>query len=103
MVALFRIEKLRKGEIIIDDVDISQVPVQVLRSKLGIIPQEAVIFSASVRYNLGIILIISISTCYNYTNIILNIFHIDPFQNHTDECLWDVLDAVNMKKAIQVC
>ena len=42
MVALFRIEKLRSGEIFIDGIDIGKVPLIKLRKKLGIIPQVGV-------------------------------------------------------------
>jgi len=39
MVALFRITPLASGSIFIDGIDISTIPLTVLRSKLGIIPQ----------------------------------------------------------------
>eukprot|EP01035_Chromulina_nebulosa_P019561 gene19561-25461_t len=73
MIALFRIQELFAGSISIDGIDISKVPLHVLRSKLGIIPQDPVMFSASIRFNL------------------------DPFDQHTDEELWTVLESVNMK------
>lgn len=73
MVALFRIEELVGGKILIDDVDISRVPLEILRSKLCIIPQDPVMFSATVRFNL------------------------DPFDDHSDEEVWTVLENVNMK------
>jgi ABC-type multidrug transport system fused ATPase/permease subunit len=73
MVALFRIEELDSGQILVDDIDISRVPVHFLRSKLAIIPQEPVLFSASLRFNL------------------------DPFNESTDEQIWDVLRDVNME------
>lgn len=53
MIALFRIQELSAGAIYIDDIDISRVPLDRLRSKLGIIPQDPVMFSASIRFNLG--------------------------------------------------
>lgn len=73
MVALFRIEDLVSGQILIDDIDISRIPLNLLRNKLCIIPQDPVMFSASVRFNL------------------------DPFDEHSDEELWEVLTDVNMK------
>jgi ABC-type transport system involved in cytochrome bd biosynthesis fused ATPase/permease subunit len=73
MVALFRIEELTSGAIFIDGVDISRVNVHYLRSKLAIIPQESVLFSASLRFNL------------------------DPFNECTDAQLWEVLRDVNME------
>lgn len=76
MVALFRIENLRRGSIVIDGVDISTVALHDLRPRLGIIPQDAVIFSVTVRFNL------------------------DPFNEYSDAEIWDVLDSVDMKDAI---
>jgi len=76
MVALFRIEKLSGGSIIIDGLDIARVPLGMLRSKLCIIPQDPVMFSASVRFNL------------------------DPFSLNTDTELWEVLESVDMKPFI---
>ena len=76
MVALFRIENFR-GSIKIDGIDTKTVPLNILRSKLGIIPQDPVMFAATVRFNL------------------------DPLNAHTDEEIWAVLDKVGMKKVIQ--
>lgn len=73
MVALFRIEELVTGRILIDGLDVASVPLNVLRSKLCIIPQDPVMFSATVRFNL------------------------DPFSNYSDSDLWDTLDSVDMK------
>ena len=76
MNGLFRIEKLSEGSIIIDDQDIANVPLKILRSRIGIIPQDPVMFSASVRYNL------------------------DPLDDHSDEEIWNALENVNMKATI---
>jgi ATP-binding cassette, subfamily C (CFTR/MRP), member 1 len=73
MIALFRIQELAAGSISIDGIDTSRIPLHKLRSKLGIIPQDPVIFSASVRFNL------------------------DPFDEFSDAQLWDVLSSVDMK------
>jgi ABC-type multidrug transport system fused ATPase/permease subunit len=77
MVALFRIEDLAGGAILIDGIDISKLERHALRSKLCIIPQDPVMFSASVRFN------------------------IDPFNAATDEEVWNVLAEVNMKKHVE--
>ena len=76
MNGLFRIENLSEGSIIIDGIDIAHVPLRILRSRIGIIPQDPVMFSASVRYNL------------------------DPLDDHTDEEIWSALDEVNMKESV---
>ncbi len=77
MVALFHIEPLASGRILIDGIDISTVPLRTLRSKLCIIPQDPVMFSATVRFNL------------------------DPFDEFTDEQVWDVLRSVSMFDHVQ--
>lgn len=76
MNALFRIQELAAGVCYIDGIDISFIPLHTLRSKLGIIPQDPVMFSASVRFNL------------------------DPFTEKTDEEIWTILDRVAMKEHI---
>ncbi len=77
MVALFHIEPLAGGRILIDGIDISTVPLRTLRSKLCIIPQDPVMFSATVRFNL------------------------DPFDEFTDEQVWEVLRSVSMYDHVQ--
>jgi ABC-type multidrug transport system fused ATPase/permease subunit len=73
---LFRIQDISAGSIIIDGLDIATLPLKLLRSKLGIIPQDPVMFSASIRFNL------------------------DPFNNYSDERLWTVLESINMKEHV---
>ncbi len=73
MIGLFRIQELASGSITIDGIDIATVPLHRLRSKLGIIPQDPVMFSASVRFNL------------------------DPFNAYADGTIWEVLQAINLK------
>jgi ATP-binding cassette subfamily C (CFTR/MRP) protein 1 len=76
MVGLFRIQELADGKLYIDNLDISTVPLHVLRKKLGIIPQDPVMFSASVRFNL------------------------DPFKQFSDEEIWKVLENSNIKEHV---
>ena len=52
MVALFRMQELDSGSISIDGLDCSKVPLKILRSKIGMIPQDPVMFSVTVRFNL---------------------------------------------------
>lgn len=73
--ALFRLS-YNDGAIIIDNRDTESMGLHDLRSKVSIIPQEPVLFSGSMRYNL------------------------DPFDEYTDEKLWDALEEVNLKDAI---
>lgn len=49
---LFRLHELQRGRILIDGVDITELRLFDLRSSLGIIPQEPVCFSGTVRSNL---------------------------------------------------
>ncbi|XP_039765386.1 multidrug resistance-associated protein 4 isoform X2 [Pararge aegeria] len=73
--SLFRLA-IVEGDILIDDVDTAHLALQELRSKISIIPQEPVLFSATIRYNL------------------------DPFNSYEDEQLWKALEAVDLKAAI---
>ncbi|KRT80298.1 ABC transporter ATP-binding protein, partial [Oryctes borbonicus] len=73
--ALFRLAQV-DGLIIIDTLDTKNLGLHDLRSKLSIIPQEPVLFSASMRYNL------------------------DPFNEFSDKDLWSALDDVELKNAI---
>lgn len=78
MVALFRISEIQGdgGVILIDGVNTSEIGTTTLRSNLSIIPQDPVIFSNTVRYNL------------------------DPFAKSSDEELWSVLEKVQMSEVI---
>jgi len=75
---LFRITELEKngGVIKIDGVDTSQIGTEILRLNLSIIPQDPVMFSNTVRYN------------------------IDPFGDKTETELWDVLQKVQLAEVI---
>lgn len=50
--ALTRIIELTSGTIRIDDTDISQVPINKLRDKITIIPQDPTLFKGSLRMNI---------------------------------------------------
>ncbi|XP_022907991.2 ATP-binding cassette sub-family C member 4-like [Onthophagus taurus] len=73
--ALFRLTNL-EGSIYIDNVDTSSLSIYELREKISIIPQEPVLFSSTVRYNL------------------------DPFNNYKDSEIYNVLDQVELKRFI---
>jgi len=49
---LFRILESFEGKILMDDMDISQIELNLLRKKITFIPQESCLFAGNLRYNL---------------------------------------------------
>ena len=43
MIALFRIQEIEKGSVLIDGIDTSTVPLNVLRSKLGMLERNSLL------------------------------------------------------------
>ncbi|XP_052280041.1 ATP-binding cassette sub-family C member 5-like [Dreissena polymorpha] len=74
---LFRLVELTDGVITIDGEDISELNLNIIRSKISTITQEPVLFSGTIRYN------------------------IDPFSLFTDETIWEALGKVHMKEKIK--
>lgn len=75
--ALFRIIEPSGGKIIIDDVDVGQLGLYDLRSRITIIPQDPVLFTGTLRMNL------------------------DPFEVYSDEEIWRALDLAHLKEFTQ--
>jgi ATP-binding cassette subfamily C (CFTR/MRP) protein 4 len=75
LAALFRMCE-PDGVIEIDGIDTQSIGLHDLRKNISIIPQDPVVFTGSVRYNL------------------------DPFGEHSDERLWIVLDEVQLKEVV---
>ncbi|RHY68303.1 hypothetical protein DYB30_013221, partial [Aphanomyces astaci] len=72
MAALFRMVPSATGTITLDGVDIASISVRTLRSRLTIIPQDPVLFSGSLRFNL------------------------DPSHTCSDDELWTALKSVHL-------
>ncbi|XP_028841265.1 multidrug resistance-associated protein 1 [Denticeps clupeoides] len=73
---IFRILEAAKGEILIDGVNIAEIGLHELRSRITIIPQDPVLFSGSLRMNL------------------------DPFDEYSDEEVWRALELAHLKHFI---
>lgn len=66
---MFRIIEPTRGQILFDEIDITSVGLHDLRSRLGIIPQDPVLFEGTIRTNM------------------------DPLGEHTDEEIWEVFSS----------
>ncbi|PWN34606.1 uncharacterized protein FA14DRAFT_143920 [Meira miltonrushii] len=70
--ALLRMMEATNGSISIDNQDISQIGLSLLRQSISVISQDAVLFKGSLRYNL------------------------DPFEEHDDVHLWQALKSARL-------
>ena len=64
---LFRFFDIHSGQILLDGIDIFSLPLEFLRHSIAVIPQDPVLFTGSIRYN------------------------IDPFDEFSDADIWSVL------------
>ncbi|MDZ4082020.1 MAG: ATP-binding cassette domain-containing protein [Bdellovibrionales bacterium] len=75
---LYRFIELEEGKILIDDVDISAVPLERLRRALAIIPQDPTLFIGTIRSNL------------------------DRYTEHTDAKIWSVLEKASLAEFVRL-
>ena len=73
LLCLFRIVESNEGKIYIDDVDISQIGLELLRQSLTIIPQEPILLEGNIRDN------------------------IDPSKLYTDSEILNILEEVGLR------
>lgn len=74
--SLFRVVDIVEGRIIIDDVDISSIHTEEIRTRLSIIPQDVMLFNGTIRENL------------------------DPRGHYTDLDLLNSLEMAQLKQSI---
>lgn len=74
---LYRILEADEGRVVIDGIDIRSLGLRQLRSRLAIIPQDPVLFTGTLRYNL------------------------DPLAQATDAALWTALRRVHLSDFVE--
>jgi ABC-type multidrug transport system fused ATPase/permease subunit len=77
VVALYRLTEPSSGRVAVDGVDLASVGLATLRQRLGCIPQDPILFSGTVRYNL------------------------DPYDAHDDAAVWAALEVVSLKDVVR--
>ncbi|XVF24656.1 hypothetical protein REPUB_Repub13aG0145900 [Reevesia pubescens] len=76
--ALFRLTPICRGQILVDGLNIVDIPVRDLRAHLAVVPQSPFLFEGSLRDNL------------------------DPLQLSYDMKIWDVLENCHVKEEVEV-
>ncbi|KAJ8047637.1 ATP-binding cassette sub-family C member 8 [Holothuria leucospilota] len=77
VLTLFRVIDVYKGAIFIDGQNIADLPLKNLRRSLSIIPQDPILFTGTIRFNL------------------------DPFHERTDDDIWEAIEIAQLKKTVQ--
>ncbi|KFH11175.1 ABC transporter transmembrane region domain-containing protein, partial [Toxoplasma gondii MAS] len=76
LLTMLRMVEPATGSVFVDGVDTLDVPLRVLRSKFSIIPQDPVLFSGTIRFN------------------------VDALGRHTDEEIWSALERAHLASHI---
>ena len=76
LLSILRMNLITEGDVIVDGKSLLSMDLDTVRSMISIIPQDAHLFSGTVRYNL------------------------DPFSLYTDEELWSALESAHIKSTI---
>ena len=76
LLSILRMNIIEEGHVKVDGKSLMDVDLETVRSMISIIPQDAHLFSGTVRYNL------------------------DPFSLYTDEDLWSALESAHIKSLI---
>eukprot|EP00899_Mesostigma_viride_P003900 jgi/Mesvir1/13510/Mv26306-RA.1 len=75
--ALFRLVEVDGGRIVVDDVDVARLGLADLRRGIGIIPQQPVLFTGTIRFNL------------------------DPFGMFSEGAIWQAIGRAHMGEVIK--
>lgn len=75
--ALLRIVEPSSGRILIDNINIAHVKLDTIRARVTVVPQDPVLFSGSIRFNL------------------------DPCDAFSEPNLWSALDLAHMRTFVE--
>lgn len=76
MIALLQMVEIADGNIVVDGVNLANVGLNDVRKRMTIIPQDPVMFSGTIRFNL------------------------DPFGQYSDAQLWEALEKSHLKRFV---
>lgn len=103
--ALFQLIEISQGRILLDGIDIRQVPLRILRSRLSAIAQDATMFSGTIRF-------VKIKKCFFTRALFSNCLfkknlcsiyyrdNLDPLSEYDDEEIWHALELSQIKDVI---